>query len=109
VESNSDTTEEEMKKWLFETFVAGKVAKMFSGLKGYKTQVGLVAVIGLTAAKYFAPIPVEYLPYIDRLMDIIVGATGVSLGDKIRRNYEIGKVMAEEAMNRLPTSPEQQG
>jgi len=91
-----------MKKFIFNTFIAGRIAKLFSGIKGYKTQVGMAIVIVLTGVKYFAPIPVEYLPYIDQIIDMAIGGTGLALGDKIRRNYEIGKVMAEEVMNKLP-------
>jgi hypothetical protein len=93
-----------MKQWIFNTFVAGKVAKLFSGVKGYKTQIGLAVTIALTAVKYFAPIPVEYLPYIDQIIDMAIGGTGLALGDKIRRNYEIGKVMVEEVLNKVPAS-----
>lgn len=96
-----------MKKFIFNTFIAGKIAKLFSGLKGYKTQIGTAAVILLTAAKYFAPIPVEYLPYIDHIIDMAIGGTGLALGDKIRRYYEIGKVMAEEVLNKVPVAVEQ--
>jgi len=67
----------------------------------------MAIVIVLTGVKYFAPVPVEYLPYIDQIIDMAVGGTGLALGDKIRRNYEIGKVMAEEVMNKLPTEVEQ--
>ncbi len=94
-----------MKKWLFNTFVAGKIAKLFGGLKGYKTQIGTVTVVALTIAKYFAPIPVEYLPYLDQIIDMAIGGTGLALGDKIRRNYEIGKVIAEEVLNKVPVAP----
>ena len=96
-----------MKQWLFKTFVAGKIAKLFGGLKGYKTQIGTAAVVLLTAVKYFAPVPVEYLPYIDQIIDMAIGGTGLALGDKIRRNYEIGKVMAEEVLNKVPVVPEE--
>ena len=94
-----------MKKWLFNTFVAGKIAKLFGGLKGWKTQIGTAAVVALTIAKYFAPIPVEYLPYLDQIIDMAIGGTGLALGDKIRRNYEIGKVIAEEVLNKVPVAP----
>jgi hypothetical protein len=96
-----------MKRFIFNTFIAGRIAKLFSGIKGYKTQVGMAVVVILTGVKYFAPVPVEYLPYIDQIIDMAVGGTGLALGDKIRRNYEIGKVMAEEVMNKLPTEVEQ--
>ncbi len=96
-----------MKKFIFNTFIAGKIAKVFSGIKGYKTQIGTAIVLVLTGVKYFAPIPVEYLPYIDQIIDMAIGGTGLAMGDKIRRNYEIGKVMAEEVMNKLPVEVEQ--
>ena len=95
-----------MKKCIFNTFIAGKIAKLFAGLKGYKTQIGTAAVLILTGVKYFAPIPVEYLPYIDQIIDRAIGGTGLALGDKIRRNYEIGKVMAEEVLNKVPVAVE---
>ncbi len=95
-----------MKRFIFNTFIAGKIAKLFAGLKGYKTQIGTAAVLILTGVKYFAPIPVEYLPYIDQIIDIAIGGTGLALGDKIRRNYEIGKVMAEEVLNKVPVAVE---
>jgi len=93
-----------MKKFIFNTFIAGKIAKLFSGIKGYKTQIGMGVVIILTGVKYFAPVPVEYLPYIDQIIDMAIGGTGLAIGDKIRRNYEIGKVMAEEVLDKLPTA-----
>ena len=96
-----------MKKFIFNTFIAGRIAKAFGSIKGYKTQIGMAVVVILTGVKYFAPVPVEYLPYIDQIIDMAVGGTGLALGDKIRRNYEIGKVMAEEVMNKLPTEVEQ--
>ena len=94
-----------MKNWIFKTFVAGKIAALFGGIKGHKTQIGLICVVALQAAKYLAPIPAIYLPYIDQIIQIIIGATGISLGDKIRRNYEIAKAAAEELANQLPVDP----
>ncbi len=94
------------KKLIFNNFIAGKIAAIFGGLKGYKTQVGTAVILILTAIKYFAPVPVDYLPFIDKAIEIIIGATGISLGDKIRRNYEIGKVMAEEVLNKVPVAVE---
>ena len=93
------------KKLIFNNFIAGKIAAIFGGLKGYKSQVGTVVTVLLTIAKYFAPIPVEYLPYIDQIIAIVVGATGVAFGDKVRRNYEMGKVIAEELITVTGEAP----
>ena len=94
------------KKLIFNNFVAGRIAALFGGLKGYKTQAGTAAILALTAIKYFAPVPVDYLPFIDKAIEIIIGATGVALGDKFRRNYEISKAITEEVLNKVPVAVE---
>lgn len=94
-----------LKNFIFNNFIAGRIAKLFGGIKGYKTQIGTLATIALTLAKYFAPIPVEYLPYIDQIIAIVVGATGVSFGDKVRRKYELGKVIVEEIITVTGEAP----
>ncbi len=94
-----------LKDFIFNNFIAGRIAKLFGGVKGYKTQIGTVVTVLLMAAKYFAPIPVEYLPYIDQIIAIVVGATGVAFGDKVRRNYELGKVIAEELITVTGEAP----
>lgn len=94
------------KKLIFNNFIAGRIAALFGGLKGYKSQVGTVAILALTAVKYFAPVPIDWLPFVDKAIEIIIGATGISLGDKFRRNYEIGKTIIEDVANKVPVAVE---
>lgn len=89
-----------MKKLIFNAFIAGKIAKLFAGIKGYKTQIGVACIVVLQLAKYFAPIPPDYLSIIDEIIKIIIGATGVSLGDKIRRNWEIAKSAVDDLVDK---------
>jgi len=94
-----------LKNFIFKNFVAKWIAKVFGSIKGYKTQIGTGTVILLTILKYFAPIPQEFLPYIDQTITIIVGATGIAFGDKVRRNYELSKVMVEEVFTVTGETP----
>lgn len=94
-----------IKNFIFGNFIAGRIAKLFSGIKSYKSQIGLITIAILVGVKYLAPIPAEYLPFIDKIIAIVSGATGVSLGDKFRRNYDMAKSALDETLNKIPVEP----
>jgi len=94
-----------MKNFIFNNFVAAKVGAAMSKITGHRTQWGLGISAALFLAEYFAPIPAGYTKYIDQLITIVLSATGVTMSDKFRRNYEIAQSMAKDAISKIPVDP----
>jgi len=83
---------------LVKKYVAGLIGSLMSMLKGYKTQVGTVLIIGITICKHLAIIPPEYSGIADQVLTMLYGATGVSAGDKVRRYWEVAKSAGDEVL-----------
>ena len=85
---------------LVKKYVGGWIASGFDKLKGYKTQVGLVAIVAIIAAKHIGYIPAEFLPVADQVLTMLYGATGISAGDKLRRYWTQAKSIGDEVISK---------
>ena len=81
-------------------YIAGAVGWLFDRVKGYKTQVGTVLIVAITAGKHFGFIPAEFQALADQVLQVIYGATGISAGDKLRRYWEEAKAVGDEVINK---------
>lgn len=83
---------------LFKAQIGKWVGKLFAKMDGYKTQVGIVLVIGLKLAIAGGFIPAEYVPIVEEILNGIYGAITISFGDKVKKYWKAVKDVGDDVI-----------
>lgn len=91
-----------IKEWVINILIKAKIgewiAKLFSKIKGGKTEIGIFLVLAIKFCIYSGIIPAEFIGIAEEIIKAIYGVITVSFGDKIRRFWEASEKSINETI-----------
>jgi len=76
------------------------IAKLFSKLKGNKTEIALVLFVIIKFCIYSSIIPSQFIPVANKVAESLYPIIAISFGDKVRRYWESLKKVGDEIINK---------
>lgn len=94
-----------IKRWMIDMiakkYIVSIIGKIFSNIKGYKSQVCFILIVVIKFCLYMNFIPADFIGIANEIITALYGAVGISVGDKIRRYWEASnKAISETIENK---------